>query len=507
MRSGVLEGRARARPTPVFMDLTGRDRVRRIAMATAGFGAIIVFVNALANGFVLDDRGVVLNNPLVTSPLTSWRAFGLPYWPDAIGGGQYRPLGIVSFALDWGLSGGDARWFHAVNLAWHAAATVLVWLLAAELLAPVAAGIAALIFAVHPVHVEAVSNVVGRLEPMAAVFVLAAMCAHRRGHWSAAVLFALGLLSKESAVVFVALAAASDLLLERNWRATFTARRRLYATYAGVALVYAMVLMAVFHTRPFSTPARAFLDTTTPHRLELVTRVIPHYVRLLVAPAELSASYAPNVIDPRPGVSVAGAVGVGIVLIAAAAVANVVRGRRWPAMAFALLWTGIALAPVSNVLFPSGIVLAERTLYLASVGACLAAGAVVERYLVPRTAMVAAATASVVLAFAVRTWTRTPVWRDDRTYVLTLLADHPESYEAHFVAGRVFKGTNMLDQADRELTIARQLFPRDSAVYLEAADLAARQQRLDLAAALRDSARIAHTLPYPSTPLGAALRR
>ena len=108
-------------------------------MASAAFAALIVFANSLANGFVLDDRGVVLDNPLVTSPLTAWRAFGLPYWPETIGGGQYRPLGILSFALDWASSGGDTRWFDAVNVMWHVAGTVLVWLLAAELLAPVAA--------------------------------------------------------------------------------------------------------------------------------------------------------------------------------------------------------------------------------------------------------------------------------------------------------------------------------------------------------------------------------
>lgn len=496
MGSGVVEGRARALPAPVFVDLTGRDRVRRVALGGVTLVALLVFVNALANGFVLDDRGVILRNPLVTSPLTSWRTFGLPYWPDAIGGGQYRPLGILSFAFDWAVSGGNARWFHAVNVLWHIGATALVWVLAAELLAPVAAAVAALIFAVHPVHVEAVSNVVGRLEPMAAVFVLAALLAHRRGHWSAVAFFALGLLSKESAIVSIALAAANDFVLERDWRAVFKARRWLYAGYGGVAVAYGVALLAVFFNRPFSAPARAFIGLSAWDRIELVTRVVPHYLRLLVAPLELSASYAPNVIDPRPGVSIAGMFGV-VTVIAFGVALFALRNRRWPAMTFALIWIPIALAPVANVFFASGVVLAERTMYLASVGACLVAGAVAERYLLTRATMVAAATASIMLAYGVRTWTRTPVWRDDRSYVLTLLADRPEAYEAHLVAGRTYKGANALDLADRELTLARRIFPRDSLVYSEAADLAMRQHRPALAAALRDSARIAHTLPLP----------
>src|SRR5215203_1490368 len=133
------QGRSRGAATPPFVDLTGRVRVKRVAMVAAVAAAMLVYANALANGFVLDDGGVIVRNPLVTSPASAWKAFALPYWPEAIGGGQYRPLGILSFAFDWVVSGGDARWFHAVNVLWHALATLMVWLLAAELLAPVAA--------------------------------------------------------------------------------------------------------------------------------------------------------------------------------------------------------------------------------------------------------------------------------------------------------------------------------------------------------------------------------
>jgi hypothetical protein len=496
-QSSAFQARARVAPVPVLVDLTGRDRVRRAALVACLVIALLVYMNALAHGFVLDDRGVIIRNPLVTTPATAWRAFALPYWPDTVGGGQYRPLGILSFALDWHLSGGDPRWFHAMNVLWHAAATLLVGWLAFELLAPVAAGIAAILFAVHPVHVEAVSNVVGRLEPMATALVLAGLLTHRRSNPFAPAFFALALLSKESAIVLLALAVANDVVVERDWRAALRSRRWLYAGYGGVALAYTATIVAVFHDRAFRAPARALAGADVIQRLEIVSRVVPHYVRLLIAPAELSASYAPNVISPASGFSMATAVGLAIAVLFAFALAVVLRRRRWPVMAFSLIWVPLALAPVSNLLFSSGVVLAERTLYLASVGVCLAAGAAAERFLVSQWMMVAAATASVVLAFGIRTWTRTPTWRDDRTYLLTLLADHPEAYDAHLAAARVLNGANSLEQADRELAIARHLFPRDSVVFLEAADVAQRRQRLELAAALRDSARLAPTLPLP----------
>jgi hypothetical protein len=346
--------------------------------------------------------------------------------------------------------------------------------------------------------VEAVSNVVGRLELMGAVFVIGALLAHRRGAWAAVPLFALGLLSKESAIVFVGLAVANDFILERDWSAALRSRRWLYAAYAAVTVAYAIVLIATFHSREFSVPARVFAGATVGHRLELVARTIPYYVRLLVAPVELSASYAPNVISPYAGMSVMTALGIAAALLVGVAVAVTARRRRSPVVAFAVMWVPIAIAPVSNVFFASGVLLAERTLYLASVGVCLVAGAVAERYLLARPAMVVAATASIVLGFSIRTWTRTPVWHDDRAYLLALLVDHPESYEAHLAAGRALRGANALDQAERELVIARRLFPRDSVVYREAADVAERQQRPALAIALLDSARIARFLPLPN---------
>jgi len=491
-----MEGRGRAASAPVFVDLMDRARVRLLCLATVAVVAALAYANALSNGFVLDDGGILLSNPLVLSPSTAWRAFGLPYWPESLGGGQYRPLGIVSFALDWWISGGDARWLHAVNVLWHVAATVVVWLLAAELLAPVAALVTGLVFAVHPVHVEAVANTVGRLEPMAAVFVIAALLAHRHASRTAPVWFALGLLSKESAIVFLALAAANDVLLEREWRATLRARRMQYAAYGAVVVLYAIILVAVFHDRALSTPARALAGATTSERLAMAVQVIPHYLRLLVGPVELSASYAPNVIVWRPWGSAAVVLGLALATLVAMTIGVLLKqGRRRALLAFALLWIPIALAPVSNVFFGSGVVLAERTLYLASVGVCLAAGAVAEESLMVRPRWVAAATCSVVLAFAVRTWTRTPVWRDDRAYVFALLTGHPESYEGHLVAGRVLKMANSLDEAEREFTKARQLFKRDPLVYYEAADLAVRQGRRELAAVLLDSAKRAVRRP------------
>jgi hypothetical protein len=461
--------------------------LRRFAPLLVALVASLVFANALGNDFALDDRGVILRNPLVQSIDGVWRAFGNPYWPrEASDAGVYRPLAIASYALDWALTDGSARWMHALNILWHAAAAVLVWYLAAQLLAPAGAVAAALLFAVHPVHVEAVANVVGRAECMAAVFVLAALLAHRRGSWLAPALLLLGLFSKESAVAFVVLAPAADLLLSGDPSTTFRRRRALYAAYAGVVAIYAATLVAVFHGREFTQIAPVFNGLSVAQRLLTVATIIPEYPRLLLAPLNLSWDYSPNVIEPAYTLTLLGVAGVAVVLVYALLLARAWRRDR--TLAFGMLWVPIAIGPVANVLVPTGIAVAERTLYLASVGVVLVFGWLVQRYGVNRQAAVVAAVCAVLLLFAARSWTRTPVWRNNQTLALDLLARRPESYRAHQAVARVYAGMGRWREAESAYRTSRRLFQRDATVYREAAVAAAQLDRLAEARALVDSA-------------------
>jgi len=163
--------------------------------------AVVVYLGALWNRWALDDIPIIYYNPLVHSLSGTWLAIVSPYWPRELGGQLYRPLAIASYALDWQV--GQVAWFHAVNLLWHAGVSVLVAVLVRRWSGDRAALVSGLLFAVHPVHVEAVANVVGRAELMAALFALLAVYAALERDsvgWSAVAL-AGGLLCKENAAV------------------------------------------------------------------------------------------------------------------------------------------------------------------------------------------------------------------------------------------------------------------------------------------------------------------
>jgi tetratricopeptide (TPR) repeat protein len=180
----------------------------------------------------------------------------------------------------------------------------------------------------------------------------------------------------------------------------------------------------------------------------------------------LSADYYPRVIELATGVTPAACIG--FLLAVALGIAVRRAWRRAPDLAFALCWIPIAIAPTSNVLFPS-VVLAERTLYLASAGACLAIGFLLQRIGRSRATPAIAALGLLIGVFAARTWTRTPVWKNDKSYIITLLREHPEAYRGHLVAGRVYARQGQLPEAAAQFETAYRLYPSDPAGAYEAA--------------------------------------
>ncbi len=257
--------------------------------------ATVFYLGALWNRFALDDNPVVHFNTLVLGLSGVWRAFLSPYWPPELGGGMYRPLTLATYALDWRV--GWTAWFHAVNVLWHAGASVAVALLARRWAGERGGGVAlaaGLIFAVHPVHVEAVANLVGRAELMAAAFgVLAVYGALARDSvgWSAAALAA-GLLSKENAAVVPGLIAWGWLVgLDRP------SRRRM-ATYAGVwlalGIAYLVVRWLVLRDQSTFVNGAPIFIGASPWTVRLTAvAAFADFARLLLFPLELRVDYSP----------------------------------------------------------------------------------------------------------------------------------------------------------------------------------------------------------------------
>ncbi|HET7249674.1 MAG TPA: hypothetical protein VFI79_07500 [Gemmatimonadales bacterium] len=399
---------------------------RRVYLTVAA-SAILVYLGALRHGFALDDVPIIATNPLVHRWAGFLEAFAAPYWPPATGAAMYRPLTIASFALDW--QSGQLVWLHAVNVLWHAAVSVTVAALVRRWSDSTSGALlAGMVFAVHPVHVEAVANLVGRAEVLASLFALLSVYAALERDqlaWSLVAL-TLGLLSKETAASVPGLIAAG-WLTGVGHRPT---RRRLLeyvAGWVGVALCYGVVRWWVLH--PYADQvqvAPVFVGASFVATRLTAVGSFADVARLLLFPAHLRVDYSPAertlLTTPLDAHFLLGALCLGLW-----AALIVVLYRRRPTIAFGLVWTGVALLPVANMLFLTGVLVAERTLYLPSAGLAIALGAAAGKLRNPRVGLVAAA---IVLVAGVRTALRVPIWRDSASVLHSVVRDSPRSYVA-----------------------------------------------------------------------------
>ena len=449
---------------------------RRAALLAPVLVAIVLHLPVVSHEFVFDDRGAILDNPLLGRAADLPKIVLAPWWnTPRPGPGLYRPITTLSFGVDRALAGGfRPGWFHLVNVLLHGGVTWLVTRLALLLLESTSgACVAGLLFAVHPVHVEAVAGVVGRAEILAAGLTLAAVLLHRaaldgRGRaasWAlvgAPVAMLLGMLSKESAFVAPLLVAICDDRVE----ATRWLRRRriaLYASYAGAGLL-ALALRALVLGSPAGLGAIPFIDNPAAAAGAVEGRLtalacVARYAGLLVWPARLSVDYSYNQIPLARGAGDP-MVLMGFVLVAGIVAGGALLARRRHVAGRALLFTACAMALTANLVLFIGTLLAERLLYLPSTGACLLAGWVVGRMRTPfATRVVQAAALAAVMAAGARTWMRLPEWRDDFALYESASRVSPRSARIRYNLGNAWLKRHEDRKAEEEYRAAIGIYP------------------------------------------------
>jgi len=444
----------------------------RVALAAALLVlllAVVPYLNSLANGFAFDDPDVVRDNPMVTeNPPTA--LLTAVYYPGAL----YRPLTFLTYVANHRVDAG-AFGYHLVNVVLHALVTLAVFLLARRLLdSLLAATVAASLFAVHPVHTEAVSNVVGRAELLAALLVLVTLLAEMRAvrprgaagrqHWGwhvvALLAFAAGVLAKESALTAIGLVAIVVWWTDPARSLARTARA--VAPFVAVGIAYLALRIAVVGTLGLPTTP-PLIDNPLAHvgaapRVATAMVVLLDYGALLMLPLHLAADYSYNAIPVVTSPLDSRFLLAALVAVAALCL-GIVAARRAPVLLLAVLFVAVPLAVTSNVFFPIGTIKAERLLYLPSVGWCLAFGWLAAAAARSHRRVALAAVAALVIAFAARTWARNPDWRDNLTLFNVAVLSEPDSAKAHYNLGIAYETRGDFDDAMVQLRQALSIQP------------------------------------------------
>lgn len=402
--------------------------------------AALTFAGTLGADYTLDDVEIVRDDPRLESLQSLPRLYADDYWGHIRYGdhGLYRPTTLASFALQRAILGPHAWAYHAGNILLHAFATAALLLLLRSVFRDERVAFSsALLFAVHPVHVEAVAGIVGRAEILALLGVLGTVGASRRAlgaptragalGWGAAAVVCMlaGATSKESGgVAPVAVALTEGLAPTVGARA----RRRRIALLAALVAAGVVLLFARSRVVSAASVSSVFNGVDALSRCLTSLRVLAEYVGLLVAPVRLCADYSPDRVAIARSVGDAGVLA-GIATLVASLVIAVRSARSRPSLSWGIALFLVALLPVSNLLFPIGVAKAERILYIPSAGFLTAAAAAGVALVGAsrRRVLGHVALAIVTLAFFVRAVVRSRDWTDNCTLAAATVREAPES--------------------------------------------------------------------------------
>jgi protein O-mannosyl-transferase len=459
------------------------------------FVAIFSSITGLRNGFALDDVEVIVKNPLLHTLASPWGLFHTTYWRPEMGATLYRPLTMVSFAAQWVIGNGSPLPFHITSIALYACLSVAVYRFAKLLVTPLAALGAALVFAVHPVHVEAVANIVGQAElwvALALVLLVTWYVGIRRAGRvtrlqvaGIAAGYAVACCFKEHAIVLPALLLGAELLLVGD-EMSFARRMRGMVPLAAAMLIAAFAFLLVRYSvlgNELDAPALILRQQPFGTRFFTMLSVVTEWIRLFVWPMNLSADYSYPRIRTHSGFELEMLPAVAVIL-GVAWIAWTLR-KRAPVATFGIFWIAVTMLIPSNLVIVTGFVLAERTLMLASAGFALCIALGLQEILAAAgpsrgrtTSLVLGALGLTVIVFAGRSMTRSPVWRSNDTLIRQTVLDVPSSHRAHWMYATYLAENNHQREALEEMDLAVALGERDDVLLLGfAGDMFARAGR------------------------------
>ncbi|HEY2352914.1 MAG TPA: tetratricopeptide repeat protein [Candidatus Acidoferrum sp.] len=442
--------------------------------------AVICYGNTLFNAFVYDDEQQILQNPYVKSWHYLPQIFGSTVWSFVGAAGTtnyYRPLMTFTFLVLYQLFGDIPFGFHLFNITLNAAVMIMVFYAGRRLFHDRrVAFVAAVLFAVHPVHTEVVNWIAAVPELEVAFFVLLAFWLYlqldrpsSKLYFATVAAFALALLSKEPALMFAPLALVFEhFVRDGHERTALLIKLKRYAPVCVAAAAYLLLRIALFGKL---APVLQHPQVTWPQAIYSAFALVAGHTKYLFWPAPLSAFHvfhaSLSLGEPR--------VLAGICIFAIAAALILFLYKRAPQAAFCIFWMGIFIAPMLNARWMAANVFTERYLYLPSVGFCwLVAWCGMQLWdrrsaaqaVWPRALLVTAFAAIAVVAI-VAVVRRNRVWRDDWSLYTRTLQTNPDAAVIRSNLGALYFDSEQFERALEEWQIALAQKP-DNTVTMNA---------------------------------------
>src|SRR3989338_6675216 len=424
------------------------------ALAAILLVSALVYFNGLNNPFITDDRKIILQNfwqgwtlqDMFDRSLFATVPSRAPY---------FRPLTLYTFAVNYNFAENNPIGYRLVNVLIHLTVIVLAYFFLSRLTEKWVAIFATLLFALHPVDVQAVSYISSRSDPLYTVLGLLCLVFWHKGNGTygrkrafyfgfALSAFFLWLFAKETMVVIPALALVMDLIWNQGgswWKKI----RTNFGWYLGFAILFSVYFLIRFNAG-FALTMEGAQQLSPGSRILLAFKLFSLYLGLAFYPAYLSLFR----VVPIPQSFLEWQVILGAILLLGMALLAWTLRKSHKAIAFGILWYLISILPVLNLTLLNAPMM-EHWLYLPMIGLALAFVSTV-RIVAERTGEIRGAAFGLIflaLLLSIRTSTRNLEWRDPLTLFSENAARYPGSYSAWSWLGDSMKFRWMWDEAAR----------------------------------------------------------
>ncbi|MCF6147848.1 MAG: tetratricopeptide repeat protein [Candidatus Kuenenia sp.] len=449
----------------------------------------LVFLNALDNAFVYDDVFTIIDNYFIRDWGNFRHLFTHEYFKHS-GEATYRPLVTLSYFIDYSIWRLNPFGYHLANNLFHAAAVILVYFITSAVMRnKVVAFLAAVFFGVHPILTETVNAISYREDLLTTVFFLGALWLfiYSGNNFKryillyplSLLLYLFALCSKEMAITLPLMIFLFDWIFGGNVKIKKNALKY-YIGFIAVSIFYLFLRFVLLHNPSegqLTYPEDSFFVNVL-----TMPKVVASYIKLLFLPTHFNAEY---MIDPTL-TPLASSFLFSIPLLCTAGIIAYRFYFYSKPFFYFTLWFFITLVPAMNIL-PIANIMAERYLYLPSVGFCVILAIIVlaiwekaytvillkksttegnttEAYSFPfsnkdivtkqknplKISMIVLFIVIPAIPYSITTIQRNRCWKDQFTFWLTTVKDSPDSARAHNNLGMIYFEKGNTDRAIRE---------------------------------------------------------
>lgn len=477
--------------------------------------AIVPYLNTLNNGFVYDDKPTIVNNTLIKELHNLPTLFDKEDYFDLSGEMTYRPVVTFSYFIDYSMFGVKPWGYHLTNIVLHVINGALLYIFLTLLFYPPMVTnerlltnhplLISLLFVTHPVLTEAINTISFREDLLVFLFYLATLNIYillrqnLTSHKSlsinllyllSCITYLLALFSKEMAATLPLIIYCYEWVLRDKKKERSASRWPNYYNvgYILITTIYIYLRFSYFHN-PVDNQVSAWGMT---EKLLSVPLSIYNYLKLTILPFSLSPTYElmqiENVFSPLfllPFIA--------IVLF----VILIYMTRKWESL-FGVLFFLVTLLPVCNIIpILTPIPLAERFLYLPTVGFTIVLGHIILEAKNPKripSLYFSLLFFLVISMYASLTVMRNKVWHDDYDLWSTTVKKLPDNSFAHYCLGIEYQAQGKFVEAEHEYQIALKLKPYFVEAHNNLGTVYEKQGRLE--DAVRQYQTILRVMPY-----------